>query len=195
MARRRQAIYKSQTAITHAGTLVDNIGNSSVPQTMEFADTVAARTTTGASQAITSNRGTDELCNTGDTIKYVNLFIQASPRADIELPADKTGWLEYAVVLVKDTETKIPNTSLGTETLGVVATRMFRNECIWTGNFPVGEKQPNSVNLQIKIPRFKQRLRIWDQWILYTSFRSAQSTSTSTIAVRVISSFIYKAYS
>ncbi len=195
MARRRMAITRSLSSVQHSGSQIDNTGSGSVPETLEFMETQGgARTTSGSEQNITNLRTTGETCNVGDIVKYVNLFIQAGGRDGIETDADRVGWLEYAIVLKRSADASIPITQLGVDTLGTVATRMYVNECIWTGNFPVGVAQPNSVSLQIKIPKTKQKIHLGDVWVLNMFFRSTSSTSTSTAAVRLWSSYMYKSY-
>ena len=153
-----------------------------------------ARTTTGASQVIQDGSSTGETVDIGNQIKYLNIFIQASPRDSGASDNDRKGWLEYALVMNKESDTVIPITNLGTATLGDVATKMYRNETIWTGNFPVGNAQPNSANLVIKVPRFKQKIRIGDEWSLYCYYRDSKSTSTDTDTIRLVTSTIYKSY-
>ncbi len=192
---RRIPVYRTKGAIQHSGSQIDNTGGSSVPETLEFmAVHSAARTITGAEDTTTNTRSTGETCNIGDTIKYVNLFIEAAGRVDVEVAKDRIGWLEYAVVLKRFADANVPITELGTETLGTVCTRMFEGECIWTGCFPIGELQPNCVSLKIKIPKSKQILKTGYEWSLIMYFRPASSTSTSTTAVRVWSSYMYKGY-
>ncbi len=188
--RRRQLIGK--TGIQHSATQIGNTGPAAI-ESFDFCETEAGgRTLSGIVQNVTEKRTTGTECNIGDTIKYVNLFIQAGPRlTDVD---DHTGWLEYAVVMVKQTEATVPTSQLGTTTLGDVCTKMFRNECIWTGAFPVGDKQPNNIALVIKVPKSKQRLRIGDQWRLIIHFRSVDAASVATASVRFIMSCIYKGY-
>ncbi len=194
--RRKRSQLMGKVAIQHADTLVANIGPSSVPTEFEVMETEAGlRSTTGATQTIKDSASTGEVCNVGDTIKYINLFIQAAARPSISVPNDRPGWIEWAVVMVKESETSIPNTQLGVQTLGNVATNMFRNECIYTGAFSIGLNNPNMATIKIKVPKFKQKIRFGDEWRLYVANRSNNTTDTSTDSVRVILSFMYKAYS
>ncbi len=194
MARRRMAISKFRTGIQHSATSVGNTGANTV-ESFSFCETAGgARSLGGATTTITAQRTTGDECNVGDVIKYVNLFLQAAGRTDTDLDKDRVGWMEYAVVMVKESEAPVLITNLGLETLGDVCTKMFRNECIWTGMFPVGKDQPNMISLQIKVPKFKQKLRLGDEWRFIFHFRSFDAGSTSSIAVRFIASTIYKAY-
>ncbi len=195
MPRRRfKRTTKGKQAIQHAGTVVDNIGGATVPQEQVVLKTSAgARNTTGANQNITSNRDTGNLCNVGDQVKYINLFLEIAAR-NAEGINDATGWLEWAFVCCKETETNVPITTVGVQTLATVCTNMFRNECIYTGVLPCGLDIPNSVPIKIKIPSTKQFIRIGDEWRFITYWRDLKATSTSTISNRIIKSFMYKGY-
>ncbi len=180
----------------HAGTVVGNAGGGAIPAEQVILKTAAgARNVTGANQDVTTERDTGNKCNIMDCVKYVNLFIQVGSRdGQGSNEDDRQGWLEWAFVCVKETETNVPITTLGVQTLGVVCTNMFRNECIYTGCIPVGTKQPNSIPIQIKIPSTKQFLKIGDEWRFITYFRDLRATATETASVRLIKSFIYKGY-
>ncbi len=184
-----------KVAMQHAGTVVTNNGSGSVPHTQVVLLTEAgARNVTGANQDVTAERDTGNKCNVGDVCKYINLFIETGPRTNIDLERDRIGWLEWAFVCVKETETTVPITTMGVQTLGVVCTNMFRNECIYTGMIPVGEKQANSLNISLKIPSTKSTIRIGDEWRFITWFRSVDAASTSIGANRIVKSFMYKGY-
>ncbi len=194
MARRRIRLNQTKTAIQHSDTNVGNTGAGAV-ESFSFLETSAgARTLTGVTQATTSARDTSDVVNIGDIVKYVNLFIEIGPRDTIDAVSDRTGWCEYAIIMVKESETAVPTTQLGLKTLGDVCTKMFRNECIWTGAFPMGTTQPNSTSIVLKVPKFKQKIRLGDEWRFLLHFRSVNSASTSQIAVRFIQSVMYKAY-
>jgi len=190
------SIAKYKQAIAHADTKIFNNGAGGIPDQFEILETEAgSRTVTGVTINITSSRSTGEVVNTGDVVKYVNLFLEVSPRGNVGDAQDRTGWMEWAFVCVKESETDVPITQMGVQTLGVVCNNMFRNECIFSGAMPIGTTQPNYMEMKIKIPRFKQRIHIGDEWRFITSFRSNSSTSVSTTALRVVKSFMYKAYS
>ncbi len=193
MARHRAGIARFKTGIQHSDTSVGNTGAADV-ESFTFLETEGPRTISGLTQNVTQLRTTGDRVNIGDIVKYVNLFIEIGPRDTIDNVGDRTGWCEYAVVMVKESETAVPTTQLGTKTLGDVCTKMFRNECIWTGAFPMGTAQPNSTNLVIKVPKFKQKIRLGDQWRFLLYFRSVDAASVSTTAVRFIMSAMYKAY-
>lgn len=196
MPRRRRAslLQKTSVAIQHSDSLVSTIGGASAPTEHVLLVTNNARTTTGAAQSIQDGGTTGEGVQIGSQTKYLNIFIQACTRPSASTADERTGWLEYALLMNKESDTTIPITQLGTNTLGDVATKMYRNECIWTGNFPVADGQPNSAELHIKVPKFKQKIRIGDEWKLYCYFRSSVTTSASTTAIRLMTSTIYKNY-
>ncbi len=194
MARRRQAVTRLKTSITHADTKLINAGAGAIPDTFEVLETEAGlRTTTGGTQTITDSRSTGEVVNVGDIVKYINLFLEVGPRF-AAVATDRIGWLEWALVMVKESETTVPITDTGTQTLGTICKNMFRNECIYTGHIPVGSEQTNSQSIAIKVPRFKQKITLGDEWRFITYFRSTSSVSTEVAAVRVIKSFMYKGY-
>ncbi len=192
--RHRKKLTRGKQAIQHAGTLVDNTGGASVPAEQVILKTSAgARNVTGANQDYGQNRDTGNLVNVGDLVKYVNLFLQVGSRQGQAID-DANGWMEWALVCVKETETNVPITTLGVQTLGVVCTNMFRNECIFTGSLPVSLEVPNKINIALKIPKTKQFIRIGDEWRFITYMRDLKATSASTGAVRIIKSFMYKGY-
>ncbi len=197
MARhRRMGVTRTKVGITHADTNLLNQGSGSAPASFNVLETDAgARTLTGATQVIQDNADTGEVCRVGDIVKYVNLFLEIGPRNEIGTDQDRTGWLEWAFCCVKESETAVPITNVGTQTLATICKNMFRGECIFTGAVPVGTQQPNTMSIQIKIPKGKSSIHIGDEWRFITWFRSVSSTAAGTGNVRVIKSFMYKAYS
>lgn len=182
--------------ILHSNTFVKNTGPAAGPEFLRVIDCAAgARTTTGAAKSITQNRGTDELCNIGDQIAYVNIFIQCAVRPVESTDDDeRVGWLEYGYVIEKEDATSVPLTSIGTTYLGVILKRMFPSGTIWTGNMPVGKLQPNSVALHLKIPKNKVMLKDGDVHRFFFYFRDVKSTAVETDSVRCIISSMYKGY-
>ncbi len=140
---------------------------------------------------IQSFSSTDEECKTADTVKMVNLHIECAPRTDQATTVDRLGWLEWAFVLVRENETEVPSTKLGVQTLGDICTNMYRGECIYTGALPMGSTQPVVGEISLKIPKTKQHIKLGDEWRFITFFRAVSSTSTSTIAVRLVKSYNY----
>ncbi len=152
---------------------------------------VGARDPAGGNDTIQLGRGYEEECNIGDVCKYVNIFIQAGPRAIADAG---TGWCEWAFCTHKSSDPAPANTNLGLQTLGNVCTTYLRNECVMTGNFPIGKAQANSQNIKIKIPKSKQALKVGDEYVLYMHCRTVIATETSSTSFRVIASYIYRNY-
>ncbi len=153
------------------------------------------RSTDGAPQTIQSLASTDEDCRTGDECKYVNLHIEAGGRTDTGVNTDRTGWVEWALVCVRENETTVPTTRTGTQTLGDICTAMYRGECIYTGAIPVGELQPVISEITIKIPKHKRRIKLGDEWRFLTLFRAVNVASAGTGNVRLMKSFNHIVYS
>ncbi len=195
MPRHRSSLMlRTKRSVQHGDTLLSNIGSGSVPTTFEVLETEGgARTLTGASQTIQSSASTGEVVRVGDTVKYINLFFEIAARAITA--ATDVGWLEWAFVCVKESETTVPITTVGTQTLGIICTNMFRNECIFTGCIPVGLNQSNCTTIKLKIPKFKQVIRLGDEWRFVCYFRSNNSADVQTASHRLVQSFMYKTYS
>ncbi len=179
-------------AVKHSGTFLDNIGAGDAPQKFIVLKTSGGpRSDDGAPQTIQSAASTDEDCRTGDTCKLVNLHIECGPRNNIAEVEDRTGWLEWAFVLVRENETEVPITRLGVQTLGDVCTNMYRGECIYTGAIPIGNAQPAVAEITLKIPKSKKKIKLGDEWRFITSFRAVSSTSTANASIRIIKSYNY----
>ncbi len=195
MPRRRfiKRLTKGKTGTKHAGTLLANIGSGTVVITKQVIIETAAGARTEAVQEIQDNAFTDETCRTGDCIKFVNIHIQAATRQ----PTISTsiGWLEYAVCWKREGETDLTNGSVGTLTLGTIATNRYRNDCIWTGFIPIFMNGAHGAELQLKMPKAKQFLKVGEELVLFVYFRSQLSTATETDNTRVVLSYNYKAYS
>ncbi len=196
MARRgRKPIYLQKEAIKKSETNITNAGGAQVPAKFVFCETQGgARPPAGGESTITSSRTIGEVCNVGDVIKYVNLFIECGPRFEPTADDEKTGWLEWAVVLVRENENEVLITNIGTKTLGNLCTNMYRGECVLTGMFPVGTTQANSAMIIVKIPPHKQKLQLGTEFRLVTYFRPVISTALLSDAVKLIRSCAYKCY-
>ena len=182
--------------IKKALSILGNIGPATNPNFELVIAEVAAgtRDSSGATKNIREGGDTAATCNVGDIIKYVNLVIQCGAR-DASAPEDDTsGWLEWAVVKSKENRVVPQTTNLGTMTLGVVCTNAFRGDCILTGNLPVGGDQPNTVDIQIKIPKIFCKMQIGSSLTLYMHYRSTNAASLDTDLVRIIASAHYKLY-
>ncbi len=153
MRHRRRSLQPFKKSVKKSGTFLDNVGQGSNALNMVVLETSGgARSTDGDEQTIQSASTTSETCQTGDECKFINLAIQCGPRADTGNAVDRTGWVEWAFVCVRENETQVPATQLGTLTLGNICTNMYRGECIYTGAFPIGNAQPaNVINLELII--------------------------------------------
>ncbi len=177
----------------HAGSKIHIIG----PGTILVANhvirdsEVGPRDPAGGNDTIQLGRSFDNECNIGDICKYVNLFIQVGPRAHADA---SIGWVEWAFVKKLNQDAIPTNVNLGTQTLGTVCTRYFRNECIFTGAVPVGRAQPNIHNVTIKIPKQFQKLHVGEEFVIFLFARTVINVTTATDTFNVITSFIYRNY-
>lgn len=194
--RGRIPVRKIRGYLKHAETYIGNLGPASAPVGLELLVTEGgARTVDGSQVTFTDFRDTGETVNVGDIVKYINIFLQAGPKAEVTAGDNiSTGWLEYAVVCTREDEPVIPITNMGTETLGVVANRMFPQSCLRSGFISLGGTQANGVELHLKIPPKLQKIRQGYQWKVWLYFRSSSSTATGTDKVKYVASMIYKGY-
>ncbi len=192
---RRTPIFVNKGAITHADTNITNAGSAQLPGKFNILETEGgARPTSGAEKTITDSRTTGEVCNVGDIIKYVNLFIQCGPRSTATDADERTGWLEWAFCCLHESDLAVTASQTGVLTLGNICKNMYLGECILTGIFPVGNAQCNNVAISIKIPKHKQKIDLGTEWRLITYFRSVKTTAIDSDSVRLIKSFMYKGY-
>ncbi len=178
--------------VKHAHTYIRVTGPATVPTENVIIESEAGPRTE-ASQAIQDSANTAETCRTGDLVKFVNVHIQTATRSSTE--EVDIGWLEYAFVWKKEAQAAPTITNIGTLTLGTVCTNLYRNDCIWTGFVPVFLNGANGVNLQLKMPRAKQYLKVGEEFVCYIYYRTQSSTETGTDNNKAIVSFNYKAYS
>ncbi len=190
--RKRRSNLVGKKGVKHSGTLIANVGQGSNVTRLDIMLTSGGqRSTDGSSQTIQSSANTEEICRTADIIKYVNLFIQAGARPDIGTPEARTGWIEWAFICVREDEKDVPTTQLGTQTLGDICTNMYRGECIYTGSIPVGNAQPITQPISLKIPQSKATIKLGDSWRFLTFFRAVSSTAAGTTNIRLLKSFNY----
>jgi len=179
-------------SVKHSGTFIDNVGPASTPASFEVLKTGGGpRSTDGAPQTIQSFSSTDEDCKTGDVVKFINLHIQVGPRV-ASTQDQRTGWIEWALICVRENETQMPITRTGVQTIGDIATNMYRAECIYSGNVPTGANQAVNQEISLKIPPKKQAIKLGDEWRFITYFRSVETTGTGTTNVRLVKSYNYK---
>ncbi len=191
---RRQRMLMGKSHEKHSGTKIHIIGPATVARPFHIIrDTeVGARDPAGGNDTVQLGRSYDEECNIGDSCKYVNIHLETGPRNDTN--EQNIGWIEWAFVIKKSSDADPTNTNLGTQTLGDVCTKYFRNECIYTGAVAHGFQQTNVAEITLKIPKNKVNLRTGDVWLLYFHARTISATETSTNSMQVISSYNYINY-
>ncbi len=195
--RHRVRLTKGKTGIKHGSTLVDNTGQGvgSVFSHKIYVTKVGTRNASGAAETIRNSQTTDEVVNVGDIIKYVNICLQCSPRgAEPTNPLDNAGWLEWAIFWQREKDVDPTVANLGTETLGVVCGRAFRENTLLTGCFPLGTNQANSVDIKIKLPARCCKIKIGDVLRIACHVRTSSSTDVRTDSHRLIASSMFKNY-
>lgn len=196
MARRRRRMLMGKSHEKHSDTLVATSGPGTVTiGRFLVRDTEqGARSPDGATDTIQLGRGNNEECNQGDVCKYVNIHMQVGPRVVGAANTANTGWMEWAFIIQKNSDPVPTNSNIGTNTLGDICTKYFRNQCIYTGNIPIGGNIPNSHEITLKIPKSMITLKTGDEWVLYFHPRTVSSTETGTATFRSIMSFNYINY-
>ncbi len=198
MRRRKVRLTMGKVAIKHASTLVDNTGPGvgSFFKHIIFETDVGNRQTSGAVKIIKAEADTGRVVNVGDIIKYVNVCLEASPRGvDSTNIKDDSGWLEWALVTQQEANLAPTVANIGVESLGVVCSQVFREDCLMTGCFPVGSRQSMSVDLKFKLPAKCCRIRRGHILHMFCYIRGSSSTDTRTDSTRLICSSMFKAYS
>lgn len=178
--------------IKKSASFIGNIGQGSSPTSHTLLE-VPARSVDGATQTVRDDQNTGTSANVGDIIKYVNITIQAANQ-DANVEPNDTGWFEWAVTFEKETQTSIPSTHTGTQTLPTLAMRIFRGDCLLTGQIPIGSIQPMTQEIKIKIPKAKVKLQLGSNMQIHTFFRSADSTDVRTDNIRRVVLTFYKLY-
>ncbi len=195
--KRIKRLTMGRTAIKHGATNLDNIGSGvgSIGTMDLVKTTVDVRAANGGVQTLQQQIKNDETCQVGDVVKYLNLCLQISPRgANPTNPNDNNGWLEWAIIFTREVDTDCTVVNIGLLTLGVLAGRTFRGDAIFSGCFPVGVNQSNSVDIRIKLPAKCSTLKTGSKIKLNYYFRSSSSTDVRTDSHRFVSSVQYKAY-
>ncbi len=174
----------------HSGTKIHVIGPGTViiPNHLMRDTEQGARDPAGAIDTITLGRSNDSECNQGDAVRFINIQIQAGPKTET---FNSFGWIEWAFVLTKNSDPTPTNANIGTQTLGDICTKYFRNNCLYTGNIPIGLRHTNSASISLKIPKDRQQLKTGDEWQLYLYARNVSATETGTNTFKVVSSFNY----
>ncbi len=198
MRHRVKRMTMGKVPIKHASTLVGNIGpgDGSFFTHVIFSTEAGARLQSGGVQDVKEKATTGNLCNIGDVVKYVNVCIECAPRGvDSTNIKDDSGWLEWALITQTEQNKIVQVTNIGVETLGVLATNFYREDCLMTGCFPVGSRQSMSVDLKFKMPDKCARLKIGRILQMICYIRGSSSTDTRTDSNRLIVSSHFKSYS
>ncbi len=180
-----------------AVALTSTIGNGSNVGEFTLVQTnTGDRSLDGSAQVIRAESSTSNIVQISDIVKYVNIIMQSAVTEEGQTAQNDTqGWLEWAVVWRNEVAIPIPSTNLGTTPLGVLASHMFRGDCLMTGQFPVSVNLPNVETVTLKLPNKAVKWKIGAVLTLYTFFRSSNVTDLTTDTVRLIESAHYKVYS
>ncbi len=192
--RRKQRQLLTKSFEKHSDTKVHIIGPGTVGVPFEIIrDTEqGARSEDGNTDTIQLGRGNNEECNQGDLCKFINVIIQVAPRGSAA--AQKVGWVEWAICLMKESDLDPTKTNLGTNTLGDVCTKYLRNQCLMSGVIPVGQYSSAVQNIALKIPKAWVTLKTGDVWKVFLNGRTSDATATGTDNWMVLTSFLYKNY-
>ncbi len=196
--RHRQKLATYLNPIKHGSTLLDNTGPGvgSFFVHKIYQTDAGERLNAGGPQNIQQKAVTDETVQIGDIIKYVNVCLQCSPRgADSTNIKDDAGWLEWAVAWQREEDINITVANIGTDVLGVLNGRVFRENALMSGCFPLGSRQAMSADLKIKIPQRMQKIKMGDKLKIYCYARGSSSTDTRTDSYRLFVSSQFKSYS
>ncbi len=189
---------RGKVPIKHGSTLFDNTGPGvgSFFRHLIWETDVGARSGNGLIKVIKDQADTGNECNVGDVVKYVNICIQCSPRgADSTNLKDDCGFLEWAIYWEDQTTVAMGVANIGTDTLGVLSGRTYRQDAIYSGCLPLGSRQALSTDLHIKIPKRMCRLRLGSRLNIICYARGSSSTDTRTDSFRLVVSSQFKAYS
>ncbi len=198
MRHRRQSLTRLKNPIKHGSTLLANTGPGvgSLFVHKIFDTNVGERLSQGATQVIKAEAKTDRTCEVGDIIKYVNICIECGPRgATSTNQKEDGGWLEWGVIWQREEDANLGVTNIGVETLGVLLGRMYRENAIYSGCFPLGSIQTMSVDIKIKIPARMCKIKMGDKLKCFAYTRGTLSTDSRTDSFRLLVSSMFKAYS
>ncbi len=184
--------------VKHASSLTDNTGAGvgSVFGHVVYETTVGARATSGAQKTIRDTETTGRSTMVGNIVKFANICLQCSPRgANPTNDNDNAGWLEWAVVWQRERDVDPTLANIGVETLGVVCSRNYRENCLLTGCFPLGTKQAMAQDIKIKIPERCCYIKMGDSLTCFCYVRTSNSSDVRTDSHRLIASSHWKDYS
>lgn len=198
MHRRRSSVTRFKNPIKHGSSLIDNTGPGvgSLFVHIIFDTNVGERLSQGAVQVIKAQAQTDNTCEVGDIVKYVNICVQCGPREDATTePKSDVGWLEWGVIWQREEDADLGVSNIGVSNLGVLLGRMYRENAIYSGCFPLGGLQAMSTDIKIKVPARMCKIKMGDKLKLFCYVRSTKSTDTRTNSHRLLASSQFKAYS
>ena len=198
MRHKKRSVTKYLNPIKHGSTLVDNTGPGvgSLFVHLIYDTEVGERLSQGAVQTIKTQAKTDQTCEVGDIIKYVNICIEACPRgADSTNIKDDAGWLEWGIIWQREEDADLGVTNIGVSNLGVLLGRMYRENAVYSGCIPVGSKQAMATDIKIKIPARMCKVKMGDKLKCFCYMRGSNSTDTRTDSTRLIVSSQFKSYS
>ena len=196
--RHKKRLTRDKVPVKHASTLLDNSGPGvgSYFAHVIYETTAGARALGGGTDTLRTSETTGRMVMVGDVIRYISACVQTSPRgADSTNIKDDAGWIEWALVWQREKDAAPNVTNIGTETLGVICSRAFRENCFYTGCFPYGSRQSNSIDIKHKLPEKCCRLKLGDILKLFCYVRGSSSTDTRTDSNRLIVSSHFKTYS
>ncbi len=197
MRHRKVRLTMGKAPVKHASTLVANTGpgDGSFFQHVIYATKVGIRLTSGAVQTLKDSETTEDTVLVGSIIKYVNICLECAPRgADSTNIKDDSGWLEWAVVWQQERNVAPTVANIGVLTLGVIASHVYRENCLLTGCFPVGSRQSMAMDIKLKLPQKCCKIKMGDQLSILCYVRGSSSTDTRTDSNRLIASSMFKAY-
>ncbi len=192
------SVLRGKNPIKHGSTLLDNTGPGvgSFFTHIIYQTNVGGRSLGGGPQTIKAQASTDETCMVGDIVKYLNVCIECGPRGATSTNVKEDGgWLEWGVFWQREEPTNLAVTNIGTDNLGVLLGRMYRENAIMSGCFPLGSTQTMSADLKIKVPDRMQKIKVGDLMKITCYARGTLSTDTRTDSFRLLVSSQFKAYS
>ncbi len=193
----RRRITAGKNPVKHASTLTANLGpgDGSFFSHLIYDTTVGARLGAGGVQTIKDTANTEENCNVGDIIKYINICLECCPRGVIPTnELDNCGWLEWAVVWQRESDNLPSVANIGVLTLGALCSHRYRENCFLTGCFPIGTKQAMSQDIKIKLPDRCCKIKMGDTLRCICFVRTSNSADMRTDSHRLIASSHFKVY-
>ncbi len=197
MPRRRRIVRATfgKDPIKHAHTIVEVHGQGSPAVLARTLLTSATgdRSLDGSGQTIQDSATTGESCLIGSVTKYLNIIIQSVITND-GFTTNAQGFVEWAIVFSNEVSITPLVTNTGVQTLGVICSRMFRGDCLMTGQFPVGHVQPMVETISLKLPKKCIKTRIGNNVTLFWIYRSNDTTDLESNTIKSTVSCHFKNY-